>query len=427
MNSATIKEGGEAHLDHDVELEVEPLPVVRMLLLGDVMQAQLQSFAGIPAEEAVDVARTFRSGRDAVQREAEILGGRERFVEECPVRVGIRLLCSLLIHDIRRTRRGEVVGVHLELELAARGDLCRTVDGLAVFGEEGAHLLLRLDVLLVRGQSLSIGRVQRLSSRDGVQQIEGHGVGILEVATVICDHRLDAELGPQSAGACVGFSLTGEPDVLQLEEQVLGAEDVEEGLCPLPGGVEVAATAHAERSMDSAGEDNQALSMGLELLEVDARAEVHAIEDRGRHERAQVVVPLRRLNQEDEIPSPIRRAVIELVYALGPNPELGPKHGMNPGAFSGLVELDGPVEIAGVGQRDRLHLERLGPSDDLSRPHRAIENGVLTAVVEVNEGHDSVDLIRHRPRSSPCPHPPIIVSADGGCGARGIGTSSHSF
>ena len=46
-----------------------------MLLLGDVMQAQLQPFAGVPAEEAVDVARTLRSGQDAVQRKTKSFRG----------------------------------------------------------------------------------------------------------------------------------------------------------------------------------------------------------------------------------------------------------------------------------------------------------------------------------------------------------------
>ena len=177
--------------------------------------------------------------------------------------------------------------------------------------------------------------------------------------------------------------------------------------------LEITAAAHAERTMDPAGQHNQAFSMLLELFQIDSRSEVHTVEDGRSHERAEVVVALRRLDEEDEIPPAVGGSVIELVNTLWPNPQLSTEDGMNACTLRGLVELHGSIEVAGVRQRDGLHVQCLGLSDDLARSHCPIEDGVLAAVVEVDERHGLLGLIRHRRRSSPWPHRPILVLSAG--------------
>src|SRR2546426_762326 len=51
------------------------------------------------------------------------------------------------------------------------------------------------------------------------------------------------------------------------------------------------------------------------------------------------------------------------------------------------VELPRPVQVAVVGDRERVHAQRLDPVEQFGDPVGAVEEGVLAVGVEVNERH----------------------------------------
>src|SRR5881628_370587 len=56
-------------------------------------------------------------------------------------------------------------------------------------------------------------------------------------------------------------------------------------------------------------------------------------------------------------------------------------------ARPGLEELPRPVQVAVVGDRERVHAQRLDPVEQVGDPVGAVEEGVLAVGVEVNERH----------------------------------------
>src|SRR5437879_8126364 len=51
------------------------------------------------------------------------------------------------------------------------------------------------------------------------------------------------------------------------------------------------------------------------------------------------------------------------------------------------VELPRPVQVTVVGDRERVHAQRLDPVEQFGDPVGAVEEGVLAMGVEVNERH----------------------------------------
>ena len=97
-------------------------------------------------------------------------------------------------------------------------------------------------------------------------------------------------------------------------------------------------------------QDDQALLVTLEELQVDTRAVVDTLEDRARDELTEVPVPDAVLNQEHEL-----EGVVEAPLAVPDPPRIHPEHRpvhtMDLHVLAGLVEGHGPVEVAGVGER----------------------------------------------------------------------------
>ena len=62
------------------------------------------------------------------------------------------------------------------------------------------------------------------------------------------------------------------------------------------------------------------------------------------------------------------------------------------------VELPCPVQVAVIGDGERVHAQRLDPVEQLRNPVGAVEEGVLAVRVEVDERHTARGRYR-RPRA----------------------------
>src|SRR6185436_17793482 len=61
--------------------------------------------------------------------------------------------------------------------------------------------------------------------------------------------------------------------------------------------------------------------------------------------------------------------------------------GPDPALLGSFIEGPGAVEVAVIGDGERVHAERLDPVEEIRNPVRAVEQGVFAVGVEVDERH----------------------------------------
>ena len=181
-------------------------------------------------------------------------------------------------------------------------------------------------------------------------------------------------------------ALVGHAVVLELEEEAVLAEDVAVLAGEVAGELPVL---DLERLGDLAGEarrqPDQALAVAGQVLAIDPRLVVVAVDVGVGDEPAQVPVADQVLGQQDQVEG----LGVGLALLVGHRPAgdvgldaddrldaLGPR---------GLVEGDRAVEGAVVGDRHRIHAELRRRVDQLGDPAETVEQAELGVDVEVRE------------------------------------------
>ena len=194
----------------------------------------------------------------------------------------------------------------------------------------------------------------------------------------------------------VGLVLLGDPVLLHLEVDLLGAEGLDQ-VVEVGAGVVGALfdQAPAEARLQAAGEDDHALGVRGQQLHVDVRlAAREALEEAGRGELNQVGETAVVLGQQGDVVALVARLLLDRVAVLD---EVGlePNDRLDPVLAAGLVEVDGPVHHAVIGEAKGGLTELCG-----TRRHRldlagAIEQRVLTVGVQVGGGEGAHCLLDH--------------------------------
>ena len=131
-------------------------------------------------------------------------------------------------------------------------------------------------------------------------------------------------------------------------------------------------------------QDDQPLRVTLEQLAVDARAVVEALEMRRAREREQVPVAGLIPRQQREMPG---RALGRGAVVAAPvgHVALEADDRLHAGPDRLLVELDGAVEHAVIGEGQRLLPQRLRARDEIGDLRQAVEQRVLAVRVEMSK------------------------------------------
>ncbi len=280
-----------------------------------------------------------------------------------------------------------------ELEVDHLRDPAGVEDRLGLVREQGGHLGRRLHPELARLELHPVRRVEVVAGADAQQDILGLALAGVHVMQVIRDDEGSPDLRRQAEELLVEALLLGQAVVLELEVEV-AAEDVPvlagEALRRLP-------VVDLERPRDLAVEAgrqaDEALAVLREVLPVDARLVVVAVDVGVGHEPAQVLVAGHVLREKDQV----ERLGVGLALAVVHRPtgdvRLHSDDRLDVLGGGRLVEGDGSVERAVVGQGDRIHPVRGGRVDDLTHPPEPVEKAELGVDVEVGEV-----LGRHRHR-----------------------------
>jgi hypothetical protein len=349
-----------------------------------------------------EVGRKAHADDDA-QLVLEPLGhGRGQGVAVAPVRPLQGELAQVVVlrcHPLGEDEPGQLGLSELDLDPGPLGDGQGVVAGLGELTEQVAHLRRRLQVVLVALEAEPLGVVDggtRLHAQEGVV---GHGLVGTGVVAVVGGQQRRTQPAGELDQLGVGAALALDAVVLQLDEEVVGPEDVAQaaGQTGRLGRV-VAEQGLADDAAEAPGGGDDALGVALEQLPVDPGLVEVALEVGGRRELHQVLVTGGALGQQGQVvvelaaPVALPPGVVHAAPAQGPlEAALGGHVGLEahqghdalrPG---GAVEVEDPVHVAVVGDADRGLAVGGRGGDDLIDARGAVEHRELGVHVEVGK------------------------------------------
>ena len=298
----------------------------------------------------------------------------------------------------------------------------RVVAGDRQLGEEPAHLLRALQVVLL---TLELEAFRVVDGGAGLHAQEGvvsHGVPAPAVVAVVGGDKWRTDRLGDADEPRIGLALGRDAVVLQLDEEVVLAEDVLQPAREDGGAVEVLGEQRLGNDpAEAARRRDETLVVSLQQLPVDAGLVVVPLEVGGRRELDEIAVALRRLGENGQVvvellaPLALAPRVVDATPAhralragLGGHVGLGPDDGRDLALAALLVEVEDPVHVAVVGDGKGGLAVRDRGGDELADPGGSVEHRVLGVGVQVDEGcavsRCALALDHHSP--TPCPQAP---------------------
>ncbi len=348
---------GKLHLLNHADLELEPVAVLLLvdplLLPFEELEALVEALAAQARKVAVDV------GHDAAGLVAK---------------VGQRGLAEL------------------QLELAHLGDAHGVRERLGKVREGLGHLVGALEKHLVGVVRAGLGLFEGRARRDAAERALRLRVVAAEVVRVVGGHHRQLHGAREVDQDAVYDGLLDEPVILQLDEELARVDDLAqqpEELSGLVGRLLQEGLRH--EAAEAPGKHHHTLGVRREALERRLRrAALGRVEPRVRNEGDEVAIALLGGRQEREVIAPIAPVLVGPVARKRvPEAQLAAQNGLQSSVFGLLVEVDGAVHVAVVGEGHGGHAHLLHARAELLHANGALEHRVLRVNVQVNE-------VRHR-------------------------------
>jgi len=280
-----------------------------------------------------------------------------------------------------------VAGLEVELDVAALGDADGGVERVAVVREQRAHLGLGLEVELGRLELHPVHVAQHRLGLEAQEAVVHERVVARGEVDVVGDDGAEPDLLGEPGEHGHRARLVVDAVVLELDEHVLVAEqlleELEHGL-----GLVVAFGEHerGDLALEARREADEAVVVLGQALLVDPRPVVKALEVADRGELEQVAVAGVVLGEQHEVVAGLPDAAGALDRAaLGRDVRLDADDRLDLRLAAGLVELDGAVQVAVVGERHGRHLLLGRAPCELGEAACAVEQAVLAVVVQMDK------------------------------------------
>jgi hypothetical protein len=214
------------------------------------------------------------------------------------------------------------------------------------------------------------------------------GILMTHVMDVVGADDLEIELFGDLEQAGDDFALLGDAVVLDFDEEVFPAEDVDEPGGGLPGLLEAVVKQMLwHNRCQTTRESDQAAGVTGERLVIGARFIIKPFQVRVGHQFEQVLVALEVFREQAE--------VVVALAVLGPavlfqtrlfgQINLAADQGLNAFAFGGIVELNGTEHVAMISEGHGLHAQGGGAVHQAIDPTGAVQQAVVGVDVEMDE------------------------------------------
>ena len=280
-----------------------------------------------------------------------------------------------------------MVGAELEVEGHLLGHIHRRGHGPGQVPEHVRHLRARLEVERVRLEPEAL-LVRLLRARvDAEQDVLGLAVLVAQVVDVVGGHQGDPRALVQAHQGLVDLVLDLDAVALQLEPEVVGAEQVAQ----LDGHVlGLALLVPQEQLVDvpcqAAREARDPLGVPAQQVHVDARPEVQAVDERLAGQLGQVAEPRLVARDQGQVVVAVAVALaVPLVHRALGDVDLAAHQRLDPSARALGVELDRSIHVPVVRQGEGALTVLVAGADHVLDSVRAVEQRVLRVDMQVDE------------------------------------------
>ena len=281
----------------------------------------------------------------------------------------------------------QVVVAELEVVPAAVRDLRRHVRGGGLLREEGAHLLLALEVELLGLELHPVRIVHGLARLDAHEHVLAVGVLFIYIMRIVGEHQRDAGVPGETAQAHGGFPLLGDAVVLDLQIEVLPEQLPQLQGLGLRVLIFVVDQPPGDIPRQASGQADQPLAVGVEQLPVDPGTDVEAVGEAAGHQVAEVAVADVVFAQEDQMTVLRIDPVLLLETGPGSHIYLAADDGPDSLRQTGTVKGHRAVHDAVVRHRQGGLAQLFGPLRQILDPTGAVQQGVFRMHMEVYEAH----------------------------------------
>ncbi|MNF44176.1 hypothetical protein D3C84_252820 [compost metagenome] len=329
---------GEAHLDDDIQLEIQPIDV--HLALGLVV------FSGV-------------LGQQDGQALFQAIEGH---------------LAEILVdgHAIGNREVGQEVSAQFHFNVAALGDLDGVFNRVRNIAEQLDHFLGAFQVLLIAVILRAPWIVEGTPLTDAHAGFVGGEVFLLDETHIVGRHQRRAELVGEGDGTVQLFFIVGTVGALDFQ-----IETIREYRHPFArqrfSFSRVAADhGHADLAFFGGGQHDQAfVGFSNPLALDDDHAVALAFDEAARDQLGEVAIALGVHHQQAE---PAQRCVRVLVR----QPQVGAADRLDARAHGVFVEFDQGTHVVLVGDRDRRHVHGRQCLDQRLDPHQPVDQGVFS-------------------------------------------------
>ena len=124
----------------------------------------------------------------------------------------------------REGKFGKMIVAELEIEVAARSDLCRIIRRFRLIRKQSSHLFFAFQIELIVGKPHAVRIIQRLSCLNAEKNIVIAGIFLSHVMSIVRHRQRDSGLlrDPDQTGG--RFLLFADSVILDLQIEVIRAE-----------------------------------------------------------------------------------------------------------------------------------------------------------------------------------------------------------
>jgi hypothetical protein len=257
-------------------------------------------------------------------------------------------------------------------DVAHLGNPAGVADGVRLVREEGRHLGGRLEPEVVCFELEPAGRVEVVTRTHAKQDVVGLRLSLVDVVQVVGDDQWQANFRGQADELLVETSLLGQAMVLELQEETVPAENLAVLAGEPPRAIPVVdLEGPRDLAVQAGRKPDQALAVPGQMLAIDPRLVVVAVDVGIGHEPAQVEIAGPVLRQQDEVEG----LGVGLALAIRHRPPgdvgLDADDGLDAPARRRLPERHSAIERAVVGQRQRIEAllrRRIDEVGDAAQP-----------------------------------------------------------
>ncbi len=293
-----------------------------------------------------------------------------------------------IVFPLGQLEAREKIMPELKVEIAHLGNFHGVVRRVLKIREQSAHLLLALQVKLLRFKAHTVGVIHGFAHLDAHQNILIICVLFLYIMRVICQHKGYARFAVERNQLARGLFLVKNAVILYFQVEIALAEQ----LIKLQG---ASASAHIvpvdellrDFARETAGKANKPLGVLVQKLPIYPRLCVKPLGKRRRHKVAKVFVPRFVFAQQNKVGVVPVHNMLAVAHSSRGNVDFAADNRLYARFLAGLIKRHSAVHHAVIrhGERRLPQLRRL--FGDFIYPASPVKQGVLRMNVQMNKAH----------------------------------------